>query len=80
MTVMGRFWLREELHRERREPTENIGDVLTVSPLLLEKYLQAAEKIVREAVPTVARVVNEKKPSAASISAATTATAKHQLL
>ena len=38
---------------------DNIGDVLTVSPLLLEKYLQAAEKIVTEAVPTVARVVGE---------------------
>jgi hypothetical protein len=31
---------------------DNIGDVLTVSPLLLEKYLQAAETIVAEAVPT----------------------------
>lgn len=39
---------------------DNIGDVLTVSPLLLEKYLQAAEKIVSDAVPTVARVVNEE--------------------
>lgn len=39
---------------------DNIGDVLSISPLLLEKYLQAAEKIVAEAVPTVARVVREK--------------------
>lgn len=30
---------------------DNIGDVLTVSPLLLEKYLQAAEAIVERAVP-----------------------------
>jgi hypothetical protein len=33
---------------------DNIGDVLTVSPLLLEKYLQAAEAIVERAVPKVA--------------------------
>ena len=39
---------------------DNIGDVLTVSPLLMEKYLQAAEKIVSDAVPTVARVVGEQ--------------------
>src|SRR6266516_1645544 len=38
---------------------DNIGDVLTVSPLLLEKYMEAAEKIVSEAVPTQARVVRE---------------------
>jgi hypothetical protein len=31
---------------------DNIGDVLTVSPLLMEKYLTAAESIVGEAVPT----------------------------
>ncbi|MEQ1932470.1 MAG: DUF1592 domain-containing protein [Fimbriimonadaceae bacterium] len=29
---------------------DNIGDVLTVSPLLLEKYLQAAEKIAERAI------------------------------
>ena len=31
---------------------DNIGDVLSVSPLLMEKYLKAAEKIVEQAVPT----------------------------
>jgi hypothetical protein len=31
---------------------DNIGDVLTTSPLLLEKYLKAAEMIVTAAVPT----------------------------
>lgn len=36
---------------------DNIGEVLTVSPLLLEKYLQAAETIVERAVPKVARVM-----------------------
>lgn len=39
---------------------DNIGDVLTVSPLLLEKYMQAAETIVANAVPTVRKVVAEK--------------------
>ncbi len=36
---------------------DNIGDVLSVSPLLLEKYLQAAETIVKEAVPTISGVI-----------------------
>src|SRR5438045_2731434 len=36
---------------------DNIGDVLSVSPLLLEKYLQAAETIVARAVPTIPRVL-----------------------
>jgi hypothetical protein len=36
---------------------DTVGDVLTVSPLLLEKYLQAAESIVAEAVPTSSQVV-----------------------
>jgi hypothetical protein len=38
---------------------DNIGDVLTVSPLLLEKYFQAAETIVKTAVPTVSKVIPE---------------------
>ncbi|APW59097.1 DUF1592 domain-containing protein [Paludisphaera borealis] len=40
---------------------DNIGDVLTVSPLLLEKYLAAAKSIVVQAVPVVPRVVPETK-------------------
>ncbi len=36
---------------------DNIGDVLTISPLLLEKYVQAAEVIVAKAVPTVSWAV-----------------------
>src|SRR5262249_27453749 len=36
---------------------DNIGDVLTVSPLLLEKYFQAAEAIVKPAVPTIAKQI-----------------------
>ena len=39
---------------------DNIGDVLTLSPLLLEKYLTAATEVVSKAVPTVPRVVPEK--------------------
>ena len=38
---------------------DNIADVLTVSPLLLEKYMQAAETIVSQAVPMVGYVVRE---------------------
>jgi hypothetical protein len=39
---------------------DTIGDVLSMSPLLLEKYMQAAETIVAAAVPRVGRVVAEK--------------------
>jgi len=39
---------------------DNIGDVLTFSPLLLEKYLTAANAIVSKAVPTVPRVVADR--------------------
>ncbi len=39
---------------------DNIGDVLTVSPLLLEKYFQAAETIVKTAVPTVPKLMPER--------------------
>jgi len=38
---------------------DNIGDVLTISPMLLEKYLDAAQAIVSGEVPTRARVVAE---------------------
>jgi hypothetical protein len=39
---------------------DNIGDVLTISPLLLEKYMDAAKTIVDRAVPKVSRVIQEK--------------------
>lgn len=39
---------------------DTIGDVLAVSPLLLEKYLQAAETIVAKSVPTVTRITPER--------------------
>jgi hypothetical protein len=42
---------------------DTIADVLTVSPLLLEKYMHAAEAIVAEAVPTVSKVVRVKSLS-----------------
>src|SRR5580658_6034737 len=35
---------------------DNIGDVLSMSPLLLEKYLQAADTIITGAVPQSSRV------------------------
>ncbi|MEJ0090884.1 MAG: DUF1592 domain-containing protein [Limisphaerales bacterium] len=39
---------------------DNIGEVLTMSPMLLEKYMVAAEKIIGQAVPTVSGVTPEK--------------------
>jgi hypothetical protein len=33
---------------------DNIGDVLSISPLLMEKYLQAAEEVVNRALPNAA--------------------------
>ncbi len=36
---------------------DNNADVLSISPLLLEKYLQAADTIVKKAVPVVSAVV-----------------------
>ena len=39
---------------------DNIGEVLTVSPMLLEKYLIAANAIVAKAVPSVPRMMAEQ--------------------
>lgn len=39
---------------------DNIGDVLTLSPMLLEKYLAAAKSIVTKAVPSVPGVAAEQ--------------------
>ena len=39
---------------------DNNGDVLTISPLHLEKYLAAAESIVDRAVPKVAKIMRER--------------------
>ncbi len=36
---------------------DNIGDALSLSPLLMEKYIQAAETIVAKGVPTKPKVV-----------------------
>src|SRR2546430_1856251 len=38
---------------------DTIGAVLSVSPLLLEKYMSAAETIVTRAAPTVPKVIGE---------------------
>jgi hypothetical protein len=40
---------------------DNIGDVLTLSPMLLEKYMNAAAAIVDQAVPKVSRVIPQTK-------------------
>jgi hypothetical protein len=39
---------------------DNIGDVLTLPPMLLEKYVLAANQIVSRAVPTAPRVIREE--------------------
>ena len=39
---------------------DNIGDVLTLSPMLLEKYLVAAEQIISQAVPVSGGVAPEQ--------------------
>ena len=38
---------------------DNNGDVLSISPLLLEKYLEAARVIVEDAVPTVTKTMSK---------------------
>jgi hypothetical protein len=40
---------------------DNIGDALSLSPLMVEKYLAAAVEIVERAVPKVSRVIPEQK-------------------
>ena len=39
---------------------DNIGNVLTISPMLLEKYLAASKAIISKAVPTVSKVVAQQ--------------------
>src|SRR6185436_5253002 len=39
---------------------DNIGDVLTLPPMLLEKYMAAARTVVTRAVPKVSRVPAER--------------------
>jgi hypothetical protein len=39
---------------------DTIGDVLTMSPLLMEKYMQAAETITKAAVPRASLMAREK--------------------
>lgn len=38
---------------------DNIGDVLTLSPMLMEKYIVAANQIINQAVPMSAKVIRE---------------------
>ena len=42
---------------------DNIGSVLTLSPMLIEKYLEAARSIVEKAVPAASRVAPERRIS-----------------
>ncbi len=49
---------------------DNIGDVLSVTPLLLEKYMAAAESIVASAVPIVARVIPSRTIAGADFKSA----------
>lgn len=46
---------------------DNIGDSLSLSPLLMEKYIQAAETIVARAVPKESRVVPVRRVSGREI-------------
>ena len=39
---------------------DNIGDVLTMSPMLMEKYMEAAEKVTAASVPRFASMPREK--------------------
>jgi hypothetical protein len=39
---------------------DNIGDVLTLPPMLLEKYMEAAQTIVARTVPQASRIVQEQ--------------------
>ncbi|QEG25001.1 DUF1592 domain-containing protein [Mariniblastus fucicola] len=39
---------------------DNIGEVLSVSPLLLEKYFNAAREIIASTVPTTSKIVREQ--------------------
>ncbi|MBK1878986.1 DUF1592 domain-containing protein [Pelagicoccus mobilis] len=43
------------------EGFDNIGDLLTLSPMMLEKYLDAAIQIVEEAVPTEPFVMQQNR-------------------
>jgi len=51
---------------------DTIGDVLTVSPLLLEKYMRAAEAITAEAVPREQRAPTEQTIAGAEFQTAST--------
>jgi hypothetical protein len=51
---------------------DNIGDVLTLPPMLLEKYLAVANKIVTKTVPAVDKVVREQVISGRAFSGSNT--------
>jgi hypothetical protein len=39
---------------------DNIGDALTISPMLMEKYVAAAQAVITEAVPTAPRMPSQQ--------------------
>lgn len=49
---------------------DNIGDSLSLSPLLMEKYIQAAETIVARAVPKVSQIIPVRHVSGDEITSA----------
>lgn len=40
---------------------DNVGDALSISPMLMEKYIDAAQTVIAQAVPTAARVPAQKE-------------------
>ena len=43
---------------------DNIGDVLSISPLLMEQYLDAAQTVAEQAIPLTAPAVSKKRMAA----------------
>lgn len=58
---------------------DTIGDVLTMSPLLLEKYMRAAEQITADAVPRTLAVPSEETISGEGFRAASGGTTGRRL-
>ncbi|MCA9168273.1 MAG: DUF1587 domain-containing protein, partial [Planctomycetales bacterium] len=58
---------------------DNVGDALSFSPLLLEKYLQAARLVVAQAVPTVTYITPQQEVSGREFVDNTGATRGHHL-
>ena len=57
---------------------DNIGDVLTLPPMLLEKYIVAANQIVSQALPTSPKTIREETVDGVEFSGAENALPKAQ--